>query len=109
MSSIKYVKVDAFHRNEEREAVIGGYGIDGVLIHNEVLRQFKEGIIDDDWNPTAYIEIDGVEIQVTLVVDRNCPWKNYCRATSDATSREVRGQNLDLIDYYRVLDKMELI
>ena len=109
MSSIKYVKVDAFHRNEEREAVIGGYGIDGVMIHNEVLRQFNEGIIDDDWNPTAYIEIDGIKMQVTLVVDRICPWKNYYRTTSDATSREVRGQNLNSIDYYSVLDIMELI
>ena len=109
MSNIKYVEIDAFHRNEEREPICGGYGIDSEMINKEVIRQFDGGIIDNDWNPTAYIEIDGIKMQVTLVADRNCPWKNYYRATSDATSRVVKRNSLGSIDYYSVLDMMELI
>ena len=48
-------------------------------------------------------------MQVTLVVDRNCPWKNYYRATSDATERVVEKGNLDSINYYSVLNIERLI
>lgn len=104
--SKKYVVVDNFSECEIDR--IGGCGINVWKIRDEVIRQFESGIVDYNGNPTAYININGVNIDIKYAINKMKPWESCYKAVS-SFGNILTGNDLIQFDYYYLTNTFELI
>lgn len=107
----KYINVDRECSFEDiMDIPNGGYGdFSYDVIHNEIMKQFESGSVDDNGNPIAYIKTKGIDINVKFVMDRSKPWISHYEAEAVSTGRMCKEKEIDDIDYYYLTGEMRFI